>query len=286
LLAAIAIAIATVGPPPGLLLVAAAVPAIGLAVRWGVGHRLLPSRRGREALIERMETMVIDNQRLATEASRATREVQRSRSRTAATVERERRRIERDLHDGAQQRLVALRIELELAEKLVRRDPQRGADRLKELEGEVDETLEDLRSLAHGVCPPLLADRGVVEALLAVARRSPIAVEVKVDRVERYVPEVEGAVYFSIVEALQNVMKHARARRVEVRLDGGTESVLRFSVCDDGTGTPSGVISPGTGITNMRDRVTAVGGELEIDSAAGVGTTVRGWVPTAGQPIR
>jgi signal transduction histidine kinase len=280
-----AIAIATVDPPRGLLLVVAPVAAIGLAVRWGVGQRRISDRSGRDALIERMETLVLDNQRLATEASRATREVQRSRSRIVAGVERERRRIERDLHDGAQQRLVALRIELELAENMVRHDPQRGADRLRELGVEVDETLEDLRALAHGVCPPLLADRGVVEALLAVARRSPIPVEVEADRIERYAPEVEGAIYFCIVEALQNVLKHAGARHAEVRLDGGTGSMLRFSVRDDGSGGPSGIISPGAGITNMRDRVTAVGGRLDVDSAAEVGTTVRGRVPTAGQLI-
>ena len=270
------------GPPTGVALVLA-LPAIALVLRHGVARQQLSSEREMETLLERMSTIVLDNQRLTAEATLATREVERSRSRIVASVERERRRIERDLHDGAQQRLVALRIELELAAELVRLDPQRGADRLEELERGVDEALDELRSLAHGVCPPLLADRGVAEALQAVARRSPIGVDVVARHVGRYAPEVEGAIYFCVVEALQNVLKHADARVVEIRLDGRRGSGLRFSVRDDGAGARDGAMAPGAGITNMRDRLAAVGGELAIDSAAGVGTTVRGDVPIAVQ---
>jgi signal transduction histidine kinase len=223
--------------------------------------------------------VVLRNQRLAVEASTATRAVRRSRGRIAATAERERRRIERDLHDGAQQRLVALRIELELAEELVRRDPEQGADRLHELEQEVDRALEELRELAHGVYPPLLADQGLVEALLAAARRSPVRVEIEAHGVERYPPEIESAVYFCVLEALQNVVKHADAHRAVVRLDGGVDSELALSVRDDGVPRDRAIV-PGAGITNMRDRLAAVGGELEVSSTTGVGTTVRGRVPT------
>ena len=227
--------------------------------------------------------VVLRNQRLAVEASTATRAVRRSRARIAASAERERRRIERDLHDGAQQRLVALRIELELAEELVRRDPEQGANRLHELEQEVDWALEELRELAHGVYPPLLADQGLVEALLAVARRSPVRVEIQAHGVERYAPEIESAVYFCVLEALQNVVKHAGAHRVVVRLDGGANSELGLSVRDDGGAPRDGAIVPGAGITNMRDRLAAVGGDLEVTSTTGVGTTVRGRVPTQSQ---
>ena len=157
-----------------------------------------------------MAGVVLENERL-----------RRSRARLTAGAERERRRIERDLHDGAQQRLVALRIELELAEELVRRDPARGADRLRELEQEVDEALEELRTLAHGVYPPLLADRGLPEALRAATARSGLTIELHAHEVARYPPEVESAVYFCMLEALQNALKHAPgAPRAVIQLDG------------------------------------------------------------------
>ena len=124
-----------------------------------------------------MAAVVLDNQRLAAQAEVSIHELRLSRARIASSAESERRRIERDLHDGAQQRLVALRIELELAEDVVRQDAQRGANRLRELEHELDEALEDLRSLAHGVYPPLLADRGLSDALRSVAMGSQIHVD-------------------------------------------------------------------------------------------------------------
>jgi signal transduction histidine kinase len=277
---AVAMVALPIAGPPGLVL-SLALPAVALLAWHAVTRQGLSSAGEKEWLFDRMASVVRENQRLAAEALLATREVEDSRSRILASGERERRRIERDLHDGAQQRLVALRIELELLEELVRRDPRRGADRLKELELDVDEALEELRSLAHGVFPPLLADLGLVEALRAMSARSPIAVEIETHHVGRYVPEVEGTVYFCIVEALQNVLKHADARRVDIQLDGGMGSSLRFSVRDDGVGTRDGSPPPGAGITNMGDRLAAVGGALEIGSPAGVGTTVRGSVPTA-----
>jgi signal transduction histidine kinase len=230
-----------------------------------------------------MAGVVLANQRLTAEAQTATLEVELSRTRIAASAERERRRIERDLHDGAQQRLVALRIELELAEEVVRHDPSAGIVLLRELEHEIDEALEELRSLAHGVYPPLLADRGLEEALRRVAARSTVAVEVDARDVRRYPPEVESAVYFCVLEALQNVQKHAEgARRVVLRLDGSAVTELRFSVRDDGAGTDDGQITPGAGITNMSDRLAAVGGEVSITSLRAVGTTVRGLVRVGG----
>ena len=232
-----------------------------------------------------MAGVVLDNQRLAAESQAAMREVTRSRGRIAATAERERRRIERDLHDSAQQRLVALRIELELTEDLVRSDPERGVERLKQLEGELDQALDELRSLAHGVYPPLLSDRGLPEALQSASRRSAIPVRLATHGVGRYAPEVESAVYFCVLEAIQNAMKHAAgARTLRVQIDGtGTE--LRFSVRDDGAGAPGGRIDGGAGMTNMNDRLEAVGGELEIVSTPGVGTTVRGRLPVGLQPV-
>jgi signal transduction histidine kinase len=226
-----------------------------------------------------MAAVVLENQRLAAEAEATMRELQLSRARIAAGAEQERRRIERDLHDGAQQRLVALRIELELAEDVVRQDPERGAARLRDLERDVDEALEELRALAHGVYPPILADRGLEEALRAVALRSTIRVDIVSHDVGRYSTEVEAAVYFCVLEALQNAQKHAKgARRVVVTLDGGTGEELRFDVRDDGAGRA--VLEDGAGITNMRDRLAAIGGEVNVVSKPGVGTLVRGHAPS------
>jgi signal transduction histidine kinase len=226
-----------------------------------------------------MAAVVLENQRLAAEAEATMRELQRSRARIAAGAEEERRRIERDLHDGAQQRLVALRIELELAEDIVLQDPERGAERLRELEHEVEEALEELRALAHGVYPPVLADRGLADALRDVAMRSKIRVDLVTHDVRRFSTEVEGAVYFCVREALQNVHKHATgARRIVVTLDSSAAEQLRFSVRDDGRG--AAVIDEGAGITNMRDRLAAIGGDVSVASRLGVGTVVRGHAPT------
>jgi signal transduction histidine kinase len=224
-----------------------------------------------------MARVVLENERLAADSAATLRRI-------SVGAERERRRIERDLHDGAQQRLVALRIELELAEELVRRDPQRGADRLRDLERAVDEALEEVRTLAHGVYPPLLADRGLPDALAAATKRSVLPVELDARDVARYPPEVESAVYFCILEALQNALKHATGvSRAEIRLDGSLAGELRFEVTDDGAGAPAGGITPGNGITNMRDRLAALGGEVTLSSGPG-GTVVRGRAPTD-QPL-
>jgi len=227
-----------------------------------------------------MAAVVLDNQRLAAQSEASIRELLLSRARIASSAESERRRIERDLHDGAQQRLVALRIELELAEDVVRQDAERGVARLRELEQELDEALEDLRSLAHGVYPPLLADRGLSDALRSVAMGSSIRVDLDAPRLGRYAPEVESAVYFCVLEALQNVLKHAAgARRVRVRVAAGPLGALHFSVRDDGAGIAG--LRPGAGITNMQDRLAAFGGDVAITSTPGVGTHVRGRVPAS-----
>jgi signal transduction histidine kinase len=229
-----------------------------------------------------MTAMALDNERLTVQAASAARRERLSSARIAASAERERRRIERDLHDGAQQRLVALGIELELATELVQKDPDRGVRRLRELRGQVDIALDEVRSLAHGVYPPLLADEGVVEAIRAVASRAPIHTEVEAHDVGRLPTELESAVYFCVSEALQNALKHAEgARNVYVRFDRTGER-LRFSIRDDGAGMPPDKIMDGRGITNMRDRVTTLGGDVRVTSRAAVGTTVRGWVPTSG----
>jgi len=227
-----------------------------------------------------MAGVVLENKRLAAAAEDAMAQVRESRARIAATAERERRRIERDLHDGAQQRLVALRIELGLAGDLVRQDPLQGAVRLCELEHAVDDALEELRALAHGVYPALLSSGGVAEALASVADDLPLPVELRAERIRRHTPEVESAVYFCVVESLQNVLKHAGdVRQVVVELAYDEAGALRFAVTDDGHGLPPRGASAGAGLTNMRDRLAAVGGEVVIGAAPERGVRVRGRVP-------
>jgi signal transduction histidine kinase len=225
-----------------------------------------------------MTGVALDNHRLGARADEAAREVFRSRERLVATAERERRRIERDIHDGAQQQLVALRIELGLLEDLAERDPGRFGARLSELQTVAESALEELRALAHGMCPPLLADRGIAEALQAASRRCRASVDLRAHDVSRYPPEIESAVYFCVLEALQNVDKHAVARHVVVDVRGGGRE-LRFSVHDDGHGIDPSELRDGDGLMNMRDRMAALGGELHFDSARGMGTTVTGVLP-------
>lgn len=219
-----------------------------------------------------------EQQRLTAVAARSTRELRRSRARIAAGAERERRRIERDLHDGAQQRLVALRIELELAEELVVHDPFGARARLRELEHEVDEALDELRALAHGVYPPLLADRGLAEALRAATARSALPVRLRDEGIGRHATEVESALYFCVLEALQNACKHAvGARQVTIALQRDRTGGLSVEVVDDGERVPQ--IAAGHGILNMRERLTAVDGQVDVAPRARGGCAVRLHVP-------
>jgi signal transduction histidine kinase len=235
--------------------------------------------RDQEELVEAAAgyaRITLENQRLYAEVEASLEEVRDSRARIVASADRERRRIERDLHDGAQQRLVALRIKLELAEQALEDDPDAGRAQLHALGGEVEETLEEIRALAHGVYPPLLSDEGLAEALRAAARRAPVEVTISVDGIGRYPPEVESAVYYCCLEALQNTAKHAgEGARVSVSL--AEDDRLRFEVRDDGRGFAEAI--PGAGLTNMRDRVTAVGGDLDVASEPGRGVVVAGSVP-------
>jgi signal transduction histidine kinase len=153
---------------------------------------------------------------------------------------------------------------------------------LEQLVAEAQEALENLRNLARGIYPPLLADKGLVEALTSQARRSPVPVREEGEGVGRYPQDTEAAVYFCCLEALQNVAKYARAAAATVRLRSD-DGKLTFAVSDDGAGfdAHSGAIQ-GTGMQGMADRVAALGGELTVTSAPGTGTVVEGWVPVEG----
>ena len=202
-------------------------------------------------------------------------DLRESRRRIVSAQDERARALERNIHDGAQQQLVALSVKLRLATGFVERDPAKARAMLEELQGQTTETLEDLRDLARGIYPPLLADKGLPAALEAQARKSPVPVTVQPDGVGRYRQDVESAVYFCCLEALNNVAKYADASSVEIRLQQ-SDGELRFQVADDGRGFDTAAMSDGTGLQGMADRLDAIGGIFEIVSAPGAGTTVTG----------
>jgi signal transduction histidine kinase len=205
-------------------------------------------------------------------------ELRASRARVVASGDAERRRVERNLHDGAQQHLVALAVNLRLAKDVVSEDPAAAVEMLDELGTAVQETIRELRELAHGIYPPLLVDSGLPEALRAVATRSPLDVELVTDGIARYGGDVEAAIYFCCLEALQNAGKHAPESHVRMRVweeSGG----LLFEVRDDGPGFDVRRAQRGHGYTNMADRLGAIGGAVRWESELGKGTTIRGSVP-------
>jgi signal transduction histidine kinase len=227
----------------------------------------------------------LENQRLAARTAALLREVDESRARIAASADEERRRIERDLHDGAQQRLVALRIRIGLAAELLADDRMRGVEMLESLGPDVEAALDEVRALARGVYPAPLVDRGLVEALRAVGTQCPLPVAVIAGHGRRYPPTIESASYFCCLEAMQNAIKHAPgATRVTITV-ADADGDLRLEVADDGPGFDVRLTNGGAGLLNMRDRARAVGGELTIDSQPGRGTRVVATIPIpADQP--
>jgi signal transduction histidine kinase len=210
--------------------------------------------------------------------SRLIEDLRASRQRLVAAQDAERRRLERNLHDGAQQQLVALAVRLRLARTTASKDLAEADRMLEQLEGDVTDALENLRELARGVYPPLLADKGLAAAIEAQARRSPVPVRVDVDGIGRYPQELETAVYFCTLEALQNAAKYAQANEVAVSLleDHGE---LVLSIRDDGRGFDRAATPLGAGLQNMADRLAALGGTLTVRSRSGAGTTIEGHVP-------
>ena len=201
-----------------------------------------------------------------------------SRARIVASGDAERRKVERNLHDGAQQHLVALAVNLRLTRDIIVDDQEAGLEMLDQLAGEVQETIQELRELAHGIYPPLLVDSGLVEAFRAAGNRNPLPVDISAEGIGRYPSETEAAIYFCCLEALQNAAKHAPEARLQVRLweeSGG----LLFSVTDDGPGFDVEKAQRGHGYVNMADRLGAIGGTVRWESELGKGSVVRGSVP-------
>jgi signal transduction histidine kinase len=208
-------------------------------------------------------------------------DLQASRARIVAAADAERRRIERDLHDGAQQYLVAIAVKAGLVQQLADSDPARSKALLDDLARDTQSALDELRNLAHGIYPPLLGSGGLGEALSAACRRAVLPTQFEAADIGRYPPELEAAIYFCCLEGLQNAAKYAgSAATVRVTLWEEAGGLL-FEVRDDGAGFDAALSSPGAGLINMRDRLGAVGGRLTIESQPGTGTRVTGAVPLA-----
>ncbi len=245
------------------------------------GEALTPVERRLAAQLAAQAGLVLHNAGLTEQLKERMAELLASRKRIVEAADSERRRLERNIHDGAQQQLVALSVMARLAETTVDGDKDSARAMVAQAQADATDALENLRDLARGIYPPLLAERGLVAALEAQAGRSAIPVTVEADGLGRYPQDAETAVYFSALEALQNVAKYAGASRACVRLAGpdGRRGALEFSVTDDGAGFDSGSAGYGTGLQGMADRLAALGGDLQVRSKPGQGTTVTGRLP-------
>ena len=246
-----------------------------IAVSVPAADPLTPEQERMISELAAQAGLVLRNVGLTAELRARLEELQRSRERLVAAQDEERRRIERNLHDGAQQQLIALAVKARLAQQLAERDPGASAGLLGDIQHDADAALDDLRDLARGIYPPLLADQGLGAALDAQARKAPIPVTVDVADDARYPQAVESAVYFCCLEALNNVAKYADASRASVRIDR-EDGRLRFEVADDGRGFDVEATTQGTGLQGMADRLDALGGGFEVRSTPGSGTTISG----------
>ena len=249
-----------------------------LTVAKRQGEPLTPVEEKLLADLAAQAGLVLKNVGLTAELLARLEDLRASRQRLVAAQDEERRRLERNLHDGAQQNLVALKVKLGLAEILADKDPEKAGQLLGEIKADTDEALETLRDLARGIYPPLLADKGLAAALESQARKATLPVSVDADAIGRYPQDTEAAVYFCVLEALQNVQKYAGASKASVQLqeDGGA---LRFEIQDDGKGFDPATRKKGSGMQNMEDRLDALGGSVAVQSRPGQGTSISGVLP-------
>jgi signal transduction histidine kinase len=249
-----------------------------LAVRKRKSESMTPIEEKLLADLARQAGLVLKNVGLTADLRRRLEELRASRERLVSAQDAERRRLERNIHDGAQQNLVALKVKLGLARHAWRKQPERMEALLDELVADADESLNTVRELARGIYPPLLAEKGLASALEAQGRRAPIPVLVDTNGSGRYRPDLEAAIYFCCLEALQNAAKHSGAGLVQIQISQQNGELV-FAVRDDGRGYDAARIKSGSGLQNMIDRVEALGGRLEIESAIGTGTQVTGHIP-------
>jgi signal transduction histidine kinase len=249
-----------------------------LSVSKRPGESLTPTEDRLLADLAAQVGLVLKNAGLREQLLARLEEIRASRQRLVAAQDEERRRIERNIHDGAQQQLVALAIKLSITDSLIGTDTEGERELLAELRQDAAGAVEDLRDLARGIYPPLLASRGLTAALEAQARKAPVPTTVTAEGIGRYPQDIEAAVYFCVLEALQNVAKYAGATRAEVALAASGHD-LRFEVTDDGAGFDPESRGYGTGLQGMADRLHAHGGSLNVRSAPGAGTTILGRLP-------
>jgi signal transduction histidine kinase len=285
----------TLGDP--MLVLAVAVPETGAYVDAGGAEvdlsraaetrTVLPIVRGGRTVAALVHDPALDSDAAVVEGLTATslmllenarliEELRASRERIVTAAEHERLRLERDLHDGAQQRLMAIQIKLALLQE--RLDEPSLAGELDEISDDAASAVDELRALAHGIYPTVLRERGLGDGLRSLTRTSPLGVEVVDDGIGRCEPAVEAAIYFCAAEAIQNANKYAGPRaHVSVTLERRGDEVA-FAIVDDGAGFDPGAATSGTGLVGMRDRIGAVGGEVEVVAAPGRGTAIRGRV--------
>src|SRR5215471_18222029 len=244
-----------------------------ISIRMPKGEPLRPAGEQLVADVASQAGLVLSNAGLIED-------LRASRQRLVAAQDEERRRIERNIHDGAQQDLVAMAIKLRLAGMTVDDDPVEAKEIIGELQADTAGALENLRDLARGIYPPLLADLGLAAALSAQAGKSAVPVTVETDGIGRFSQDTEAAVYFCCLEALQNIAKYAQASSARICLQA-QNGTLRLTVSDDGAGYDARHTPLGSGQRNMADRLSALGGRLEVRSAPGQGTTITAELPSA-----
>lgn len=241
---------------------------------------VVPHERRLVAEMAGQAALVLGNARLRTRLQARLEELRASRQRLVAAQDETRRKLERNLHDGAQQQLVALKIKLGLARTIAAKEAAGEAvtELLEDLSTTSDEAVDALRSLARGIYPPLLEAEGLERAITTQAQKSPVPVTVRAHGLRRYEREVEATVYFCVLEALNNAVKHAHATEFDVLVKDHDDH-LSFRVTDDGKGFDPQTVMSGLGLTNMADRVDALGGSVTIDAVVGGGVRVLGAIP-------
>ena len=252
-----------------------------LSVVKARGESLTPTELGLVEDLAGSASMVLNRVRLDSDLAARAEEMRISRRRLVDAQDDERRRLERDLHDGAQQQIVALKVKLGLAARFAEQEASEGSAQLiAQMAEDAQHAIEEIRSLAKGIFPPLLEGEGLKAAMTAGAASAPVPVIVDASDLGRYSPEIEAAAYFCISEAITNAVKHSRAECIDVRLRNGTDG-LEFVVSDGGLGFDTEKHGEGSGLVGMRDRLEALGGSLAVSSSPDSGTTIRGFVPSA-----
>jgi signal transduction histidine kinase len=266
-------------PPAGSVRAMTEISARGLPVALFVHDDSELAEAAIREVVRGPGLLALQNHQIEAEARAKLRELTESRARIIEAIDKDRLRIERDLHDGAQQRLISLKIAADRGADAARSGETESADLFKRIAADATAALAEVRSLSRGVYPALLVDHGIVEGLRDAASRSPLDVTVHAHGIGRYPQEVEAAVYFCCMEALQNAEKHGGASAVSIRLsDNGR---IAFEVRDDGRGFDPESVLPGSGLTHIRDRVAAMGGVVRVESVIGEGAVVAGSMPSS-----